>query len=73
MSSDFFISDQPVTSNNENNIMLCDDEVTDDDILYSQPTTYKGSQSHSLCFIPQSVEQLAILKRQIRLLFMRTH
>ena len=47
----------------ENDIVLCEDEVTDDDILYSQPTTFEGSQAHTLCFVHQSVEQLAILKR----------
>ena len=53
--------------NSENDIVLCEDEVTDNDILYSQPTMFEGSQVHTLCFVHQSVEQLPILKRYITL------
>ena len=65
--------EKEVINSDENDVILCDDDMTDDDILYSQPTTYEGSQWHTLCFVHQSVEQLAILKRFITLLFTRTH
>ena len=70
-SSDFFYF-RPATQEkelitSENDIVLCEDEVIDDDILYSQPTMYEGNQAHTLCFIHQSVEQLAILKRYMAL------
>ena len=38
-------------------------EVAEDDILYGQPTMFEGEVSNYLCFVHQSVEQLAILKR----------
>ena len=43
--------------------MFNSDEITEDDILYAQPTTFEGEKGNTLLFVHQSVEQLAILKR----------
>ena len=42
------------------------DEITEDDILYAQPTTFEGEKGITLLFVHQSVEQLEILKRYLR-------
>ena len=38
-------------------------EITEDGILYAQPTTFEGENGNTLLFVHQSVEQLSILKR----------
>ena len=38
-------------------------KITEDDILYAQPTTFKGENGNTLLFVHQSVEQLSTLKR----------
>ena len=43
--------------------MFNSDEITEDDILYAQPTTFEGEKGNTLLFVHQSVEQLAILKK----------
>ena len=43
--------------------MFNSDEITEDDILYAQPTTFEGEKGNTLLFVHQSVEQLEILKR----------
>ena len=43
--------------------MFNSDKLTEDDILYAQPTTIEGKNRNTLLFVHQSVEQLAILKR----------
>ena len=43
--------------------MFNSDEITEDDILYAQPTTFEGENGNTLLFVHQSVEQLSIVKR----------
>ena len=45
--------------------MFNSDEITEDDILYAQPTTFEGEKGNTLLFVHQSVEQLEILKRYL--------
>ena len=42
---------------------FADEDLSEDDILYNQPTTFEGDQGNTLLFVHQSVEQLAVLKR----------
>ena len=35
-------------------------EITEDDTLYAQPTTFEGENGNTLLFVHQSVEQLSI-------------
>ena len=59
--------EKDVESDDDNNReMFSVDEIAEDDILYSQPTTFKGESGNTLLFVHQSVEQLAILKRYCR-------
>ena len=43
--------------------MFNSNKITEDDILYAQPTTLEGEKGKTLLFVHQSVEQLSILKR----------
>lgn len=43
--------------------MFSAEEMTEDDILYAQPTTFEGERGNTLLFVHQSIEQLSILKR----------
>ena len=42
---------------------FADEDLSQDDILYNQLTTFEGDQGNTLLFVHQSVEQLAVLKR----------
>ena len=50
-------SDDDTTGN------FADEDLSEDDILYNQLTTFEGDQGNTLLFVHQSVEQLAVLKR----------
>jgi len=52
-----------VNSDDNNTGIDMDEELSEDDILYNQPTTFEGDKGNTVLFVHQSVEQLAILKR----------
>ena len=58
--------EKDVESDDDNREMFSVDEIAEDDILYSQPTTFEGESGNTLLFVHQSVEQLAILKKYCR-------
>ena len=54
--------EKDVDADNDAVQMFNSDEMTEDDILYAQPTTFEGKNRNTLLFVHQSVEQLEILE-----------
>ena len=55
--------EKDIDANDDAAQLFNSDKITEDDILYAQPTTFEGEKGNTLLFVHQSVEQLSILKR----------